>query len=318
MLKEVEVWVPHRISGFFQMMDPAKSTNDLPPTAIGSRGGGPALTAFGKTNILIDTTQQADTENFYKIFINEVDATARAFTSIDVLRQMTSFIPKKHMLIIHHTFDLPMGSGYGSSGAGALGIAFGLNILFNLGLPALEVAKFAHIAEVINHTGLGTVGGQYTGGLSISSNPGFPFQMDHIVYPPNVAIVVGSFGAISTKAILTDPVYKRVIHEAGTKGMEKIRLNYSLETFLQVCTQFYADTDFFVRLKLTEVRDLIQALEKMDIYGAGMNQLGRSVFCFCDKSKVAEVKSVFQSFTALQILKVLEICPHGPLIQKII
>ena len=75
---------------------------------------------------------------------------------------------KKIAIIIKHTFDLPIGAGYGSSGAGALGIALGLNKILDLGLEDLEAAKYAHIAEVENHTGLGTAGGQFIGGFTLS------------------------------------------------------------------------------------------------------------------------------------------------------
>ena len=117
---------------------------------------------------------------------------------------MESHLPSVYSIIICHSFELPQGSGYGSSGAGALGITFGLNKLFALDLSPELLGKYAHVAEVMNHTGLGTVGGQFVGGLSISMKPGFPFAMHKIKIPDNIHIVVGSFGPISTKKILTD------------------------------------------------------------------------------------------------------------------
>ena len=49
LISTAEIKVPHRISGFFQMMDPQKVSNIKDPLLIGSRGGGPALTAYGRT-----------------------------------------------------------------------------------------------------------------------------------------------------------------------------------------------------------------------------------------------------------------------------
>ena len=53
--------------------------------------------------------------------------------------------------------EMPFGSGFGASGAGALGCAYALNAHFDLGLTANQAAAVAHVAEVTNRTGLGDV-----------------------------------------------------------------------------------------------------------------------------------------------------------------
>ena len=94
-MKQVEVWVPHRISGFFQMMDPTLSREPLDPINIGSRGGGPALNAYGKTHISLLSSDSDSSSNPYKIFINDIEKTNAAHTSRTVIDLMK---PSKYLL----------------------------------------------------------------------------------------------------------------------------------------------------------------------------------------------------------------------------
>ena len=272
-LQEVEVWVPHRISGFFQMMNPKEKVKRTDLTKIGSRGGGPALTAFGKTKITILNTDE-ELENIpkinFQVFMNGKENTLKTKTSCSVVNQMIHLLPKTVNLRIEHNFDLPIGAGFGSSGAGALGIAFGLNALFHLNLTPLKAAKFAHIADVECNTGLGTVGGQFAGGLSIMTEPGYPFQYKKIQIPENIEIVLGSWGSINTKNILTNPNYKKLIHQVGKKTMKKMNEQFSLENYMNVCKFFIEKTDLLERLNLPILKNLIESLEKLQIVGASM------------------------------------------------
>jgi len=319
-LHKVEVWVPHRISGFFQMMDPKEKVTQTDLTRIGSRGGGPALTAFGKTKI---TILNKDEENGkipkinFKVLINGKDNTTKAKTSCSVVNHMVHLLPKNFNLLIEHNFDLPIGAGFGSSGAGALGIAFGLNALFQLDLTPLEAAKFAHIAEVENNTGLGTVGGQFVGGLSIMTEPGYPFQYKKIEIPENIEIVLGSWGSINTKSILTNPSYKQLIHQVGKEAMKKMNEQFSLENYMKVCKFFIKEADLLERLNLPILKNLIKSLEKLQIIGASMTQLGKSVFCICEKHISPQVVEIFNQFNPTFVTKIVNICYNGPEIKRI-
>jgi pantoate kinase len=311
---EVEVWVPHRISGFFQMMDPKVPRPD-DPTQIGSRGAGPSLNAFGKTKIIKNNGSNKNkiaNNGSFSVFINDIDCSIEAKTSLTVIQQMENLLPKNSNFIISHKFDLPLGCGYGSSAAGALGIVYGLNALYRLGLSAKNAAKYAHIAEVLNHTGLGTVGGQMEGGLSVSLGYGYPFLTDRIPLPPDTQIVLGSFGPISTKNILTDLEYRRIIHDVGKKAMERLQQQYSLQNFMDTCKFFIQETYLLDRLNLPLLKDLIIQLYKLPIYGASMNQLGKSVFCVCHNQIRSQVEEIFKSYSPNYVLETVDICETGP------
>ena len=314
-MKQVEVWVPHRISGFFQMMDPSLPRDQMDPTMIGSRGGGPALTAYGKTHISLLSSDSNDPSNAFRIFINDIEKTGDAPTSRTVIDLMQYLLPPNVQFQVNHQFDLPLGAGYGSSGAGALGIALGLNRLFGLGLAELEAAKYAHMADVINHTGLGTVGGQFVGGLSILLEPGYPFQMQQVEVPKDTVVVVGSFGEISTRQILTDLEYRQLIHSVGKEAMIQMRKSYTLENFVKVCDRFLDHTQLIQRLRLSKVEQLLHILRNQPILGAGMNMLGESVYCFCHQKYASTIHSIFDQFQPLTTLQTLEITQQCRIVQ---
>lgn len=304
----VEVWVPHRISGFFQMQDPSKVPQPTSLLRVGSRGGGPALTAYGKTSIEIaspvslknekESPQWRSLNHFhFQITINEQDCTHMAATSVSVLELMEKFIPENIFLRISHEFSLPLGAGFGSSGAGALGVALGISKLFDLSLSPLDVAQYAHIAEVFNHTGLGTVAGQFYGGLSIVCEPGYPFKVHKISIPLGIYVGVASWGPISTKQILTNPEYRQLIFQEGKKAMEKMRQDWSLKNYMQVCSQFLHDTDMLNKFHLPEIQELIKKLQAATEYGASLNQLGKSVFCVCTQDEIENVTNIFHAFS---------------------
>ncbi|TFF98996.1 MAG: hypothetical protein EU540_07445, partial [Promethearchaeota archaeon] len=156
--KKVIVEVPHRISGFFEIVDEINGIKIENPEKIGSRGAGFCLSAVSKTEIKIKKLEKR--EDFeVEIYINGKRLDQQAETTFFIITYIKKYLKNPIKVKINHTFDLPVGCGYGASGSGALGTIFGLNYLLELNLSYRERGKIAHIAEVVNKTGLGTVCG---------------------------------------------------------------------------------------------------------------------------------------------------------------
>jgi pantoate kinase len=293
--KKIIVEVPHRISGFFEIVDKINGIKITEPERIGSRGAGLCLSAKGKTEII---TENLGKTNEFKVdvYINGNKMDQRAETTTFIVENIKKDIKNPCSIRINHCFDLPVGCGYGASGAGALGTIFGLNYLFNLGLSNHEKGKIAHISEVVNHTGLGTVCGQLNGGIGIVKEPGYPCVYERIKTPSNIVVICGSFGMIHTKSILTDPVLNIKIKEAGNIALKKMIKNPDIKSFLKVSLEFVKNTEILDILKIPKVKELIDDLNKLNIIGASMNQLGRSVYAICRKKNENEVLNVMESY----------------------
>ena len=309
--KEVIVEVPHRISGFFEIVDEIDGIKITNPERIGSRGAGFNLSAVGKTKIKVEDIGKSNHHEI-SIFINNENVDEKAETTYYIYNHIKKFIKNSVKITISHKFDLPVGCGFGASGSGALGSIYGLNHVLNLGLSTIEKGKIAHIAEVVNRTGLGTVCGQLRGGLCVLREPGYPCDSESIKVPGNLKIICGSFGMIHTKSILTDPVLNLRIKKAGRRAQVKLLHKRSIKSFIRASIEFVEETEILEILGLIEVDNLIQRLNKLRILGASMNQLVKSVFAICKEKNEKDVKEIFNSYKPEINVYNLSINSRGP------
>lgn len=314
-IKEVTVAVPHRISGFFEIVDKIRGEKISNPEQIGSTGAGFNLSALGITSVSYKELESNDKINC-KISINNKEVNEQAETTYYIFNYIKSFLKAPVEITIDHHFDLPVGCGYGASGSGALGAIIGLNRLLRLELNYFERGRIAHISEVVNKTGLGTVCGQLGGGLCILKKPGYPCVHEKIATSNSLNILCGSFGMIHTKSILSDPILSSKIKEAGKRALTKLKLNPTVKTFIDASIEFVYDTEILDILELENIKELIETLNKLDIIGASMNQLGRSVYAFCNNKDKRKVFEIFESYMPEIKIFDLKINKKSPFIMK--
>ena len=293
--EKVIVEVPHRISGFFEIVDEANGVKIKEYEKIGSRGAGFCLSAVGKTEISIEYKEKQ--ENFEsRIYINGEELNQKAETTNFIVNYVRKFINEPMKIEIKHNFDLPVGCGYGASGSGALGTIFGLNHALNLNLAYEERGRIAHIAEVINKTGLGTVCGILGRGLSMLLEPGYPCVYKRINAQSDIKIICGTFGMIPTKSVLSDPLLSAKIKESGRKAVKKLIQNPNMKTFIRASIEYVNETNILNILKLEKEKELMNNLNKLDILGASMNQLGRSVYAIGTMEQEKKIVEIFESY----------------------
>ncbi|MFX1288756.1 MAG: hypothetical protein ACFFFY_09395 [Promethearchaeota archaeon] len=293
--RKIIVEVPHRISGFFEIVDKENGNLIKDPENIGSRGAGFNVSGVGETIISYKKLEKGE-ESSCTVYINEEKLDKRAETTYYIYDYVKKLINYPIDLKIEHFFDLPVGCGYGASGSGALGTIFGLNKLLNLNLSNFESGRVAHIAEVVNRTGLGTVCGQLGGGLCVLKEPGYPCNFNRLKTPNNLLVICGSFGKIKTKSILSDEILSSNIKQAGKIALNKLLLTPDYKNFIQVSYQFVKNTNIMEILHLEKIKDLLNDLHKLDIIGASMNQLGRSVYVFCKRGREKEVFEIYNTY----------------------
>ena len=96
---------------------------------------------------------------------------------------------------------LPLGCGFGLSGAAALATAYALNEFLSLHNDSETLAMIAHVAEVENRTGLGDVCSQYHGGCLVKLKEGSPLVADRLPIAEQ-PIYYRYFGPIQTSEVL--------------------------------------------------------------------------------------------------------------------
>lgn len=279
--KTARAWVPSHITGFFA----AHRKDD--PRLSGSIGCGLCLSLGAATTITITTNTAITTTN--AIVNNTTIVADRHSGGLPdheiLLNGHPSPAPVSRFVVdklaagpvqVSTELQMPFGSGFGASGAGALGAAYALNSLFDLGLTADQAAAVAHEAEVRNRTGLGDVIAQNTGGLVVRLHPGAPGtgRIDRIPVPPlPISFVVK--GPISTKAVLSDETVMRDVNRAGVAALKDLLKRPTFLNFMLLSRRFTVQSGLASDWAL-------QAIEAVQSAGglASMIMLGDAVFAW--------------------------------------
>ncbi|MBD3215040.1 MAG: hypothetical protein GF311_20685 [Candidatus Lokiarchaeota archaeon] len=310
--KKIIIKVPHRVTGFFEIVDTKNGIKLENPELIGSRGAGFTLSAMGTTQIFSESIgKNKRNSSSCEIYINGSQVDKEAETTYYIYDYIKNSLPNAHNIKIFHEFDLPVGCGYGASGSGALGTIFGLNRLFNLNLSDFECGRIAHIAEVINKTGLGTVCGQLSAGLGIVAAPGYPCKYEYIKFPANIRVICTSFGAISTKEFLSNQSLHSIVNKPGKEALRKLKIDPNIKKFATLSWRFVKDTKILDILNLFKIRNLLEELNKKQIIGASLNQLGKSIFAICKKKRVDEITEIIESYQTVNKIYCLKIEEQG-------
>jgi len=173
--------------------------------------------------------------------------------------------------------DLPLGSGFGLSGASALATAYALNKLLKLKKSKRDLAFTAHVSEVENLTGLGDVVNQFYGGFLVKYKPSYMFEVERLPIK-NKKIYYRCFSGVRTKKIISDDKIKNNINASGLNALRKIKKlgenNINLKVLIYISKEFSEESGL---LRNKNVIETINSIEKNE-GNASMIMLGNSVF----------------------------------------
>jgi pantoate kinase len=249
MSDDAQAFVPGHVTAFFTVDE------DEDPTKAGSRGGGIALSDGVSVTVepAPETTVTLDGDPI------EVDAVERVLGALRAEARVTAETP------------LPLGSGFGVSGALALGTALATNAVFGRGLSYNELVTIAHGAEVQAGTGLGDVVAQARGGVPLRLEPGGP-QYNYIdAVPERARVEYYTLGELSTPDIVGGDT--EVLTQAGERAISTVVKDPTLDGLVRAGRQFSREAD----LLTDEVRTVIADVNEAG-GDASMAMLGETVF----------------------------------------
>lgn len=288
MKKTVQAFSPGGISSFFEICntnrDGTKFTNI---EQVGARGGGFVINKGVHTHVEVADANDTSIE----IFINGKLA-PEAETTRTVAETLVAKNNEKHAITINHTVEIPIGAGFGSSAGGALGTALGLSEALGLNLTYNQLGRIAHVAEIKCSTGLGTVGPIMRGGCILTVKSGAPGigVVDRIPIDSKYSVVSATFGPTPTKQILASPEKRREVNIWGSKTLEAILAEPSVENFLSCCWEFAQKTGFVTE----RVRELVRLATKAGAIGAAQNMVGEAVHALVLDENAKEVAEAFK------------------------
>ena len=279
---------PAGISSFFEICDTRKDGKPVSePTLIGARGGGFVIEKGVLTQVQLSEAKQ----NVTRVFINGKLA-PEAETTRTVVRSLGEKVGRSYAITIRHKVETPIGAGFGSSAAGALGTALALSKALKLHLTYNELGKIAHTAEIKCRTGLGTVGPIMLGGCALTVEPGAPgiATIDRIPTSTNHVIVAAIYGPIPTKTVLFSPQKRLAVNKWGGIALENILADPSLENFLACCLDFAEKTGFMTN----RLRKLVRLAKEAGAIGAAQNMVGEAVHALTTLENADNVVQAFK------------------------
>jgi len=242
-------FVPGHVTGFFT------TEPDSDPTKAGSRGGGIAL-SDGVTVTVRPAEEVSVHLDGRQVGMEAVERTLDALEVRAAVRGVT---------------DLPVGAGFGVSGAMALGAALAANAAFDRQLSENELLTVAHGAEVQAGTGLGDVVAQARGGVPIRLEPGGPQDNLLDAIPARSRVEYHVMGELATEEVLDGET--DALTAAGERALSGVVAEPTLDGFMRASRQFARESGLLTEPVREVVTDVAQAGGT-----AAMGMLGETVF----------------------------------------
>lgn len=259
-------FVPGHVTGFFSAHPASR------PAAAGSRGAGLTLSDGVEVTVAraaeasgdgTETVDAPDAETAGSIALNG-DAAA-----IGPVADVLGALGVRARVDVDT--DLPIGAGFGVSGAAALGAALAANAAVDGGRSVNDLVRIAHEAEVERGTGLGDVVAQARGGVPIRLEPGAPGHGELDGIPAHARVEHVTFGELSTETVLAGDT--AALSAAGERALSRLRADPRLSTLMAASREFAERADLLVPEVAEAIDDVTAAGDS-----AAMAMLGRTVF----------------------------------------
>ncbi len=304
-MKKARAFCPSGISSFFEICDRTPDGSLITNhEQIGARGGGFVISEGVSTDVSLAGAK----EEQILVFING-KLWPEAETTKTVVKTLLEKVTETYNITVRHRVKVPIGAGFGSSAAGALGTALALSKALNLNFTYNQLGRIAHMAEVSCQTGLGTVGPLMLGGCILTTEPGAPgfASIDRIPVSSDHRIVAATYKPFPTKKILSSKEKRKAINKWGRRTLENILADPSLENFMQTCKKFAAET----HLVTSRTGKLIELAEKSGAIGAAQNMVGEAVHALVTMDKVEDVVQAFKKVMSSEKILVTKIDLQG-------
>lgn len=255
---QATAFVPGHVTGFFSS-HPADD-----PTEAGSRGAGLALT----DGVRVSAEPAPEAE--LRLSGPDDDREPTRPDSVEAVGTVLETLSVEDVRLEVEA-DLPLGAGFGVSGAMALGTALAANAAFDCRLSENELVTVAHAADVEAGTGLGDVVAQARGGVPIRLEPGAPAVGSLDAVPARARVEYVSFGERSTAAVLAGDTDR--LDEAGRTALSRVVSEPTLSSFIYASRRFAREAG----LLTPAVREAIEAVSEVGGQ-ASMAMLGDTAF----------------------------------------
>lgn len=201
---------------------------------------------------------------------------------------------------------VPVGYGFGASAAAAISAVYAAAAATGLRLAKRELAYYAHVADILEQTGLGTVSVTYDGtGAGAITRAGAPgvSKFLNVDYPPGTRIVTASLAPFRKSDAISRPGTVKRINELGDRALGSLEASPTLETLASEGEHFSER----LGLMTPEVRDLAKLAKASGAAHASQNMIGHAVHAITTSSRAEAVAAALRGSSLEPLVEVFEI-----------
>ena len=196
----------------------------------------------------------------------------------------------KGKLLVEQEVETPIGSGFGASGASATSAVYAASAALGVDSPKYQLALYAHRAEIIEQTGLGTVSVVYNGaGAGAIFTPGVPgvARFRTVRVPDDLRIVTAYLAPYDKKDAISSTSISERIDRLGRRALSSFLRDPSLETLASEGERFSEE----LGLESPEVKKLISAAKASGAMYASQNMIGYAIHAITDQDRSGRLQA---------------------------
>jgi pantoate kinase len=302
--RTAEAYAPAAISNFFSLDHRRLSavTADSDLHDVGATGGGYMLSSGVRTRATLGRPFDGG-EGVGDVVVNgdrnyEADTTRTAVSLL--LRSVST-----HGLCVDIDQDVqvPVGCGFGASAASALSAVNATAALLGLRMSRAAIAYYAHAADILCRTGLGTVSVIYRyGGAGVIVRPGAPgvAEVKKVRVSGKFRVVTASLAPYKKGPLLSSPEMTKRIARLGRRALELTRSDPDLGGLVRAGEVFSEG----LGLESNDVKRLIHLAKSAGAIGASQNMVGHAIHAIVKERDVERVTSALGSDVSSPLLGV--------------
>jgi pantoate kinase len=293
-MRRAKAYSPAGLSGLF-----STHTEASDPYRKGARGAGIALSKGAWVAVEAEENDRLSLECYLNGARTELGLVKRLLHRI-LPRTGTD---RGCRVVVRQVVEVPTGGGLGTSGACALATALALAKALGARMSYYELAREAHLAEIEEGTGLGTVSGLVAGGIVMVLEPGAPGydRVDRILADPNLLVVIGFFGPVSKREALSRADLK-VVDRLGLEALARLEREPTVEAFIRECKWFAERSGYMSE----RVKAGIEAAERAGALGASQAMIGETVFALVYEEYAEGVRKALEALGAQVLVSRIE------------
>ncbi|MDG7006981.1 MAG: hypothetical protein JRN06_01910 [Nitrososphaerota archaeon] len=270
-------FAPAAITNFFEI------NYNSSPSPIGATGGGYILSRGTRSKATF-----APASDCKVVTSVNGDRGYNARTTRRAVELLLEARESPGLATIDQSVETPIGSGFGASAASSTSAVYAAAAAAGISMPKRELALFAHRAELLEQTGLGTVSVVFDAvGAGAITVPGEPGRAKFVTVPvhKDTRIVTAFVAPYDKKDALSSERVSERINRLGRQALEGFLADPTLDTLAREGERFSST----LGLESPEVKRLITLAKSAGARYASQNMIGYSVHSITDADRSKRV-----------------------------